>query len=170
MFWFLCNTKTTPRHRRRRPEQPRCRCRCCCRPADSPAAALTVAYLFRQDNRPEALARGLGSPDAGVRPIRRMQGAAEGESQDSAFLRRALLEAGIGAASPCPGFQVQPSTTTAVPVVPVVPPQGATDHPATSTSSQQLPVPQTTHPQGLGGIASSFSSWPSLWCSRQRSV
>jgi hypothetical protein len=90
------------------------------------------------------------SPDAGVRPIRRMQGAAEGESQDSAFLRRALLEAGIGAASPCPGFRFQPSTTTAVPVVPVVPPQGATDHPATSTSSQQLPAPRTTHPPRVG--------------------
>jgi hypothetical protein len=79
-----------------------------------------------------------------------MQGAAEGESQDSAFLRRALLEAGIGAASPCPGFRFQPSTTTAVPVVPVVPPQGATDHPATSTSSQQLPAPRTTHPPRVG--------------------
>jgi len=86
------------------------------------------------------------SPDAGVRHTRRMPGAAEGESQDSAFLRQALLEAGIGAASPCPSLPFQPSTTTAVPVVPVVPPQGATYHPATTTSSQQPPVPQTTHP------------------------
>jgi hypothetical protein len=35
-------------------------------------------------------------------------------------------------------------------VVLVVPPQGATDHPATSTSSQQLPIPRTTHPLRVG--------------------
>jgi len=79
-----------------------------------------------------------------------MPGAAEGESQDSAFLRQALLEAGIGAASPCPSLPFQPSTTTAVPVVPVVPPQGATYHPVTTTSSQQPPVPRTTHPPRVG--------------------
>ena len=46
-----------------------------------------------------------------------MQGAAEEEFQDSTFLRQALLEAGIGAASPCPSLQFQPSTTTVVLVV-----------------------------------------------------
>jgi hypothetical protein len=72
-----------------------------------------------------------------------MQSAAGDESQDSAFLRRALLETGIRAVSLYPGFQIQPSTmTTAAPLVPIVPPQGATDHySATSTSSQQPPVP-----------------------------
>jgi len=65
-----------------------------------------------------------------------MEGAAEGESQDSAFLRQALLEAGIGAASLYPSLHPRPSSTTAVPVVPVVPPQGAKDHPAPSAGSQ----------------------------------
>jgi hypothetical protein len=88
-----------------------------------------------------------------------MQGCVEEESQDSAFLRQALLEAGIGAASPCPSLQFQSLTATAVPVMMVEPSQGANYHPALSTSSRQPPVPsptslspslglplQTTHP------------------------
>ena len=81
-----------------------------------------------------------------------MQRAAGDKSPDSAFLRRGLLETGIRAVSPYPGSQIPPSTmTTAVPLVPVVPPQGTTDHhSATSTSSQQLPVPRITHPPRVG--------------------
>jgi hypothetical protein len=81
-----------------------------------------------------------------------MQRAADDEPPDFAFLRRALLETGIGAVSPYSGFQIPPSTTTtAVPLVPVVPPQGTTDqHSATSTSSQQHPVPRITHPPRVG--------------------
>jgi len=85
-----------------------------------------------------------------------MQSRVEEESQDSAFLRQALLEAGIGAASPCPSLQFQPSTATAVPVVMVEPSQGANYHPALSTSSQQPPIPslelplRTTHPLRVG--------------------
>jgi hypothetical protein len=81
-----------------------------------------------------------------------MQRAVGDESPDSAFLRRAPLETGIRPVSPYPGFQIPPSTTTtAVPLVPVVPPQGTTDHhSATSTSSQQLPVPRITHPPRVG--------------------
>jgi len=78
-----------------------------------------------------------------------MQQVTEGESQDSAFLRRALLEAGIGAVPPCPSTTTT-TTTTAVPVVPVEPPQGATYHPAPSTSGQQLPIPRTAHPPRVG--------------------
>jgi len=78
-----------------------------------------------------------------------MQVAVEGESQDSAFLRRALLEAGIGAASPCPSLQVQPLSTTAVLVMMVEPLQGANTHPAVSASSQPLAT-RTTHPPKVG--------------------
>jgi hypothetical protein len=78
-----------------------------------------------------------------------MQGAVEGESQDSAFLRQALLEAGVGAASPYPSLQVQPPSTTAVPVMMVEPSQGANTHPAVSASSQP-PAIRTTHPPKVG--------------------
>jgi hypothetical protein len=78
-----------------------------------------------------------------------MQGAVEGESQDSALLRQALLEAGIGTVSPCPSLQVQPSSTTAFPVMMVEPSQGANTHPAVSTSSQPLAT-RTTHPPKVG--------------------
>jgi hypothetical protein len=79
-----------------------------------------------------------------------MQGAVEGESQDSAFLRQALLGARIRAATLCPSPQIQPLSTTAIPVVIVVPPQSASYHPAVSTSSQPLPplmpLLRTAHP------------------------
>jgi hypothetical protein len=88
-----------------------------------------------------------------------MPGAAEEESQDSAFLRQALLGAGIGAATPCPGPQIQPSSTTAVPVVMVAPPQGADTHHAVSTSIRKgrprrrpspPPTLRTVHLEGVG--------------------
>jgi hypothetical protein len=59
-----------------------------------------------------------------------MQGAAEEESQDSAFLRRALLEAGIGAVSPALNDDC---------------PCGAC-----GTTTTLLPVPRTTHPPRVG--------------------
>jgi len=101
--------------------------------------------------RSEALAQESGH-------TRGMLGAAEGESQDSAFLRQALLEAGIGAASPCPSLQGQPSSTTAVPVMMVAPSQGANVHPVVSTSRKgrarrlpsMPPTLRTVHPEGVG--------------------
>jgi 2,5-diamino-6-(ribosylamino)-4(3H)-pyrimidinone 5'-phosphate reductase len=73
-----------------------------------------------------------------------MESAIGAESQDSAFLRQALLEAGCGALSPHPSLQKELSTAIAAPVVP----QGSIHHPAVPTSN--LPPPRTTHPPKVG--------------------